>query len=98
MMIDNAGSADDPKAYFRKVNIFEHRDRLKQWGISRFPTFKVYVLGEEVAHIEGKEEFHTALPTALENAFIKYDSYETGTTDEQVAVLDCSTIPNELPD
>ena len=98
MMIDNAGTFADPKAFFRKVNIYEHRDRLKQWGISKFPTFKVFVLGEEISHLEGKDAFHDDLPSAIESAFILYDSYETGTTDKEVAVLDCSTVPDVLPD
>ena len=75
MMKDNAGTFADPKAFFRKVNIYEHRDRLKQWGISKFPTFKVFVLGHESAHIEGKDGFHEDLPSALDAAFIMYDGY-----------------------
>ena len=98
MMKDNAGTFADPKAFFRKVNIYEHRDRLKQWGISKFPTFKVFVLGEETAHLEGKDAFHDDLASAIDAAFILYDSYQTGQTDEQVKVLDCSTVPDVLPD
>ena len=33
-------------AYFRKVDIFEHRDRLGGWGVKAAPTFKVYALGD----------------------------------------------------
>ena len=98
MMKDNAGTEEDPKAYFRKVNIFQHRERLGQWGISRFPTFKVFVLGEETAHLEGKDAFHDDLASAIDAAFILYDSYQTGQTEEQVKVLDCSTVPDVLPD
>ena len=75
MMKENAGTFADPKAFFRKVNIYEHRDRLRQWGISRFPTFKVFALGHETAHIEGKDGFHNDLESALDAAFIMYEGY-----------------------
>ena len=75
MMIDNAGTFADPKAFFRKVNIYEHRDRLKQWGISKFPTFKVFVLGHELAHIEGKDGFYDELPGSLDAANFLYSGY-----------------------
>ena len=98
MMFDNAGTAENPLAYFRKVDIFQHRDRLATWGISRFPTFKVFALGHEISHLEGKDAFYADLPSAIESAFIMYEGYEMGNTSEPVTVLDCSTIPDTLED
>ena len=58
----------------------------------------MFVLGEETTHLEGKDAFHDDLASAIDAAFILYDSYQTGQTEEQVKVLDCSTVPDVLPD
>ena len=98
-MKDRAGTDDDPKAYFRKVDIFQHKDRLGDWGIKKFPTFKVFVLGHESSHLEGKDAFYNDLPSAIDAAFFIYDGYDMvnpGGFARDSAVLDCSTVPSKL--
>lgn len=75
MMFDNAGTSENPLAYFRKVDIFQHRERLADWGIKRFPTFKVFALGHEISHLEGKDAFHNDLKSAIDAAFSMYEGY-----------------------
>jgi thiol-disulfide isomerase/thioredoxin len=75
MMFDHAGTSENPLAYFRKVDIFQHRARLADWGIKRFPTFKVFALGHEISHLEGKDAFHSDLADAIEAAFVLYEDY-----------------------
>ena len=98
MMKDMAGTDEDPKAFFRKVDIYKHKDRLQEWGVKRFPTFKVFALGHEIDHLEGKESFYEELPGAIAAAFELYVGVEIGQPSEPVTVIDCSTVPDVLPD
>ena len=66
------GTGDEPDAYFYKVDIFQHKDRLAGWGIKKFPTFKVYSLGKEIAHLEGKDTFYNDLEIQINNALSEY--------------------------
>ena len=46
-----------PDAIFRKVDIFEHRDMLADYGVQATPTFKMFVNGELSGSIEGLADF-----------------------------------------
>lgn len=46
-----------PDAIFRKVDIFEHRDMLADYGVQATPTFKMFVNGELAGSIEGLADF-----------------------------------------
>ena len=46
-----------PDAIFRKVDIFEHKDMLADYGVQATPTFKMFVNGELSGSIEGLADF-----------------------------------------
>lgn len=87
LMKAHAGTPEDPLAFFRKVDIFEHRERLGKWGVKAMPTFKVYVLGKETDHLEGKSGFDK-LEKSVKDAEAKYARFREF----------CGSVPDVLPD
>ena len=74
---------EEPDVMFYKVNIFEHRDRLQEWGITRFPTFQIYVLGKFESQLEGKDVVVShELDHFIEDARLKFKNEQDRLAEE----------------
>ena len=74
IMFDYQGEdAENPDVMFYKVDIYQHKERLAEWGIKKFPTFQIYVKGEKMAQLEGKDKLlNHELELTIDDAVLAY--------------------------